>query len=234
MKAVWSSSGRRYRTKRSTSGSHSSPTSAFGSVVAVGDLRASRDRRRGSRRGRCSGARPGPARRHLGQLGVLDQQGGRIDPDAGGAAVEPEGEDVLELAADVRIVPVQVRLVRREQVEIPLAGRPVGIGRPRPGRSAEVRDPVGRHPSPSAPRPGWNQNRDRSDRAGRRRRGRPGTTGAARRRGSGRRRRSSGSRTRGPRRSAPRPPRASRTPGRSPGSRRRRSRRRPGATRTTA
>ena len=124
-----------------------------------------------------SGARPGPARPGTsGSVGVLDQQRRRVDADAGDAAVEPEPQDVLVLAAHVGVVPVEVGLLGREQVQVPLAGRAVGVRRAGPGRAREVRDPVRsasrRRPRPcrggtrSAPAPGepgpaasaaWNQ-----------------------------------------------------------------------------
>ena len=83
--------------------------------------------------------------RDLRECGVLDQQSGRIDPDAGNAAVEPELEDSLVLGTDVGVVPVQVGLFGREKVEIPLARSPVGVLRPSPGRAGEVGRPAVRN-----------------------------------------------------------------------------------------
>jgi hypothetical protein len=81
----------------------------------------------------------------LGQVGVLDQQRRRVDADPGDAPVEPEAQDVLVLAADVGVVPVQVGLLGGEEVEVPVAGVAVGVLGAGPRRSAEVRDPaVGR------------------------------------------------------------------------------------------
>ena len=78
----------------------------------------------------------------LGQVGVLHRQGGRVDAHAGRAAVEPEAQHVLVLAPDVGVLPVEVGLARREQVEVPVAGRAVGILGPGPGDVAEVRRPA--------------------------------------------------------------------------------------------
>ncbi len=57
------------------------------------------------------------------QIGVLGAQGRRVDADAGGSPLEPEAQDVLVLLADHRVTPVEVRLLGREQVQIPLAVR---------------------------------------------------------------------------------------------------------------
>ncbi len=82
--------------------------------------------------------------RDLGQRRVLDELRRRVDADARGAAVEPEPQDVLVLAAHVGVVPVEVGLLGREHVEVPLAGRTVGVRRARPRAALELRDPVGR------------------------------------------------------------------------------------------
>ena len=117
-----------------------------------------------------------------------------------------------------------------EEVEVPLAGRPVGLGHPGPRRPAEGALPVvgrlarrparGPRGTGSGPAPGCPARRP----------GRPGTTRGRWRCGWARCRRSPGCRGRGRparcRRSRP----ACRTAGRRRGSRRRRSRRRPGAT----
>src|SRR6185437_6896089 len=73
---------------------------------------------------------------------VLDQDRGRVDPDAVHAAVEPESQHAEELVAYFGVVPVEVGLLWGEQVQVPLAGAAVGLGDPGPGRPAEVRDPV--------------------------------------------------------------------------------------------
>ncbi|BDZ46288.1 hypothetical protein GCM10025866_21970 [Naasia aerilata] len=46
------------------------------------------------------------------------------------------------LAAHVRMVPVEVRLLGREEVQIPGPRLPVALGHARPGAAGEVRDPV--------------------------------------------------------------------------------------------
>jgi hypothetical protein len=95
-------------------------------------------------------ARPGVA-----QGGVLGQQRGRVDPDAVGAAVEPEPQVVLELGPDGRVRPVEVRLLGREQVQVPLRGGTVVLGDPGPRRAAEdglppVRRLIAPRPAPVA------------------------------------------------------------------------------------
>ena len=82
--------------------------------------------------------------RDLRQGRILDQQGGRVDTDPGRAAVEPEAEDFLVLATDLWMIPVEIRLGGREQVQVPLAGRTIGVHRPSPRRPGEVRRPLGR------------------------------------------------------------------------------------------
>jgi hypothetical protein len=78
----------------------------------------------------------------VGEPAVLHQQRGRVDADAVGAPVEPEPQHVLELLADLRVFPVEVRLLGREQVQVPLAGRTVRVGGAGPGRAAEDGLPV--------------------------------------------------------------------------------------------
>ena len=50
------------------------------------------------------------------------------DPHARRAAVEPEPKNVLVLGPHVRVRPVEVGLLGREQVEVPLAGRASLVG----------------------------------------------------------------------------------------------------------
>ena len=111
-------------------------------------------------------ARPGLAG-DLRQGRVLDQQGGRIDADAGDAPVEPEPQDVLVLGANVGVVPVQVRLLGGEQVQVPLAGRAVRVrvSASRCGPEKFETQWVGIS-SPSRPGPGRNQKRARSGEPG--------------------------------------------------------------------
>ena len=67
---------------------------------------------------------------------------GHVDPEAARAAVQPEPQDVLELVAHGRVVPVEVGLAGVKEVQVVLAGASVGLGDARPGRAAEVRLPV--------------------------------------------------------------------------------------------
>src|SRR5207302_8962407 len=66
------------------------------------------------------GARGGGLRRTrvVAELTVLDERVRDVDPEAADAAVEPEADDRLELRADVRVPPVEVRLLRREVVQV--------------------------------------------------------------------------------------------------------------------
>src|SRR5205807_5170204 len=58
------------------------------------------------------------------------------------ASIEPEAQDRVELGPNLVVRPVEVGLLGREQVEIPLTGRAVGLGDPRPRRPAEHALPV--------------------------------------------------------------------------------------------
>ena len=73
---------------------------------------------------------------------VLHEPVGDVDPEAVHAPVEPEAEDLLEVAPHLRVVPVEVGLLRREQVEVVLAA----LGVERPGGAAPVGRPVVRQP----------------------------------------------------------------------------------------
>ena len=73
---------------------------------------------------------------------ILGQPVGDVDPEAVGAEVEPEPQDVVELFHDIRVRPVPVGLLGSEQVQVPLAGGAVGLGDARPGATAERADPV--------------------------------------------------------------------------------------------
>jgi hypothetical protein len=67
---------------------------------------------------------------------------GDVDAEAVDAPVEPERDDGEELLAHLLVVPVEVRLGRVEDVEVPLAGGAVGLGDPAPAAAAEERRPV--------------------------------------------------------------------------------------------
>ena len=82
------------------------------------------------------------APRVVGQALGLDEPVGDVDAEAGHTAVEPEAQDRLELLADLGVLPVEVGLGHVEEVEVPLAGRSVGLGDPRPGWPPEDRAPV--------------------------------------------------------------------------------------------
>ena len=77
-------------------------------------------------------------RRVVAQLLVLDDHVADVDAEAGGAAVEPEAQDPVELLDEVRVPPVEVRLLGDEVVQVPLAGHLVEA----PGRPAEGALPV--------------------------------------------------------------------------------------------
>ena len=72
------------------------------------------------------------------QLAVLDEAVRHVDAEPGDPAVEPEPEDLLELAAHVLVPPVQIRLLHQEVVQVVLAGPLVELPRP----PAEDREPV--------------------------------------------------------------------------------------------
>ncbi len=78
----------------------------------------------------------------VGQLRVLGDQGGGVDPHPARAAVEPEAQHVLVLGPHVGVVPVEVGLLGVEEVEEPVAGGAVRVGGPGPGGAAELRGPV--------------------------------------------------------------------------------------------
>ncbi len=78
----------------------------------------------------------------VGQSGGLNQAVGDVDAEAVDAHVEPEAEDGAELVGDRRVLPVEVGLLGREQVQVPLAGAAVGFGDPGPGGAAEDGLPV--------------------------------------------------------------------------------------------
>ena len=80
---------------------------------------------------------------HVGISGFFDHSLGHVDADAVDTAVEPEAERVVELADDVGVVPVHIRLVGVEQVQVPPAGlRTFRVEDLRPRDAAEDREPV--------------------------------------------------------------------------------------------
>ena len=73
----------------------------------------------------------------IGEVHVLGETVSDIDTETVGTAVEPETQDRTELLANLGVGPVEVRLTRVEQVEVPLAVVDLG-----PGRTTEDRFPV--------------------------------------------------------------------------------------------
>ena len=73
----------------------------------------------------------------IGVAGRLGQRVCHVDPEPGGAAIEPEPHHRFELVGDVGMVPVHVRLAVVEEVQVPLA-----VGDPRPCRPPEDGLPV--------------------------------------------------------------------------------------------
>ncbi len=123
----------------------------------------------------------------------LDHAVRDVDPEAVHAQAQPEAQDRLELLVDLGVVPVEVGLLGREEVQVPVA-----VGDTGPGGAAEDRLPVvGREFTGGAPGGGSGSGRGPGRPAGPP--GRRGTTRAGRRCGSGRRRRSPAGSGRAPR-----------------------------------
>ena len=80
--------------------------------------------------------------RVIGKTGRLDQAVRDIHSETVDAAVEPEAQDVAELLANPRVLPVEVGLRGVEEVKVPLARGAVGVGEATPGRTAEDGFPV--------------------------------------------------------------------------------------------
>ena len=78
----------------------------------------------------------------IGQVLVLVEPVGDVDPEAVDPAVEPEAQHPFEFGVDVRFRPVQVRLPGVEEVQVPLARPPVGLADARPGGPTEDALPV--------------------------------------------------------------------------------------------
>ena len=70
----------------------------------------------------------------------LRNEGDDVDAPAGDALVQPEPHDVVDLAANLWRLPIEIRLLGGKDVQVVLAGGLVE----RPRRSAEERAPVGR------------------------------------------------------------------------------------------
>ncbi len=81
-------------------------------------------------------------RAEVGQTLRLDEAVGDVDAEAVDAHVEPEAQDRAELVRDGGVFPVEVGLLRREEVQVPLAGGAVRVRGPRPGGAAEDGLPV--------------------------------------------------------------------------------------------
>src|SRR5581483_5689993 len=76
--------------------------------------------------------------RLVAQILVLYETVRDVDAEAVDAAVEPEAEDCVEVLAHLWVVPVEIRLLRREEMQIPVPALLVE----RPRRAAPVRRPV--------------------------------------------------------------------------------------------
>ena len=85
----------------------------------------------------CVGRSAPPDRR------VLDEQVGHVDPEAVDATVRPEPQRREEVLPDLVNAPVEVRLLRGEEVEVPVA-----VADRLPRGAAEERPPVGRRLRP--------------------------------------------------------------------------------------
>ena len=94
------------------------------------------------------------ARLIVAQRRVLADLVGDVDPEAVDATPQPEAQHFVHRLRDRRLVPVEVRLLRQERVEVPL---PCAlVARPGGALLAEGRDPVVRRAvprSPHVPRP---------------------------------------------------------------------------------
>ena len=84
----------------------------------------------------------GPDDLHVGQPRRLGHAVRDVDAEAVDPALQPEPQRLLEVVEDLRVVPVQVRLLGVEQVQVPLAGVAVGLDDPGPRRATEDRHPV--------------------------------------------------------------------------------------------
>ena len=82
-------------------------------------------------------------RRVVAELAVLDDDVTHVDAEPATPPIEPEPQDLVEHVGNGRLPPVQVRLLRKEVVEVVLPGRFVEG----PRGSHEVRHPVVRRPT---------------------------------------------------------------------------------------
>src|SRR5439155_16306055 len=71
----------------------------------------------------------------------------RVESEAVDAAVDPEADDALKSLDDLRVAPVEVRLLGIERVQVPAACLLVAA----PRRATERRDPVVRGPVDGRP-----------------------------------------------------------------------------------
>jgi hypothetical protein len=84
----------------------------------------------------------GQIRGLVGKGGVLADQVHDVGPEPVDAAVEPEAQHLVLGGDHLGVAPVEIRLLRQEEMEVP--GRRGRV--PRPGRPAERRPPVVRRP----------------------------------------------------------------------------------------
>lgn len=84
---------------------------------------------------------------------MLEQPGGHVDAEAVDPAVQPEAQHLVEVGGHGGVAPVQVGLLGREHVEVPLALRAVLLRDPGPGGTAEHRPPVVGRQFPGLPAP---------------------------------------------------------------------------------
>lgn len=73
---------------------------------------------------------------------MLEQPGGHVDAEAVDPAVQPEAQHAVEVGAHGGVTPVQIGLLGREHVEVPLTRTALRLLDPGPGGAAEHRPPV--------------------------------------------------------------------------------------------
>src|ERR671912_1503709 len=76
----------------------------------------------------------GRDRRVVEQVGMLAHHVRHVDPETGEAAVQPGAQDRVELGGDGGVAPVEIGLIRGEQVQVRLTGELVA-GPRRPAES---------------------------------------------------------------------------------------------------